>query len=58
MIEHKRLSMKEKKKQSNNDVTIVPTGCCHDCGGRCVLKAHVKDGKIIRTETGATPLES
>ncbi len=33
------------------DVTIVPTGCCHDCGGRCVLKAHVKDGKIIRFET-------
>ena len=32
-------------------VTIVPTGCCHDCGGRCVLKAHVKDGKIIRFET-------
>jgi len=36
---------------SDNRVTIVPTGCCHDCGGRCVLKAHVKDGKIIRLET-------
>ncbi len=36
---------------SDGDVTIVPTGCCHDCGGRCVLKAHVKDGKIIRFET-------
>ncbi|MFC1825054.1 molybdopterin-dependent oxidoreductase [Thermodesulfobacteriota bacterium] len=35
----------------NPDVTIVPTGCLHDCGGRCVLKAHVKDGKIIRIET-------
>ncbi len=32
-------------------VTIVPTGCCHDCGGRCVLKAHVKGGKVIRFET-------
>jgi len=32
-------------------VTIIPTGCCHDCGGRCVLKAHIKDGKIIRFET-------
>ncbi len=30
---------------------IVNTGCCHDCGGRCVLKAHVTDGKIIRFET-------
>jgi len=36
---------------SESDVTIVPTGCCHDCGGRCVLKAHVKDGQIIRIET-------
>ena len=30
---------------------IINTGCCHDCGGRCVLKAHVKDGKIMRLET-------
>lgn len=36
---------------STNDVTIIPTGCCHDCGGRCVLKAHVRDGRIIRLET-------
>lgn len=41
----------EKFPSVENDVTIVPTGCCHDCGGRCVLKAHVKDGKIIRFET-------
>ncbi|MCP4682488.1 MAG: molybdopterin-dependent oxidoreductase, partial [Desulfobacterales bacterium] len=42
---------------SDKGVTIVPTGCCHDCGGRCVLKAHVKNGKIIRFEsdTGDTP---
>jgi len=42
---------------STDDVTIVKTGCCHDCGGRCVLQAHVKNGKIIRLEsdTGETP---
>ena len=34
-----------------NSVKIINTGCCHDCGGRCVLRAHVKDGKIIRIET-------
>ncbi len=36
---------------SDSDVVIVQTGCCHDCGGRCVLRAHVKDGRIIRFET-------
>lgn len=41
----------------DDGVTIVNTGCCHDCGGRCVLKAHVKDGRILRIEsdTGAEP---
>ncbi|MFX0143093.1 MAG: molybdopterin-dependent oxidoreductase [Candidatus Hodarchaeota archaeon] len=29
----------------------MKTGCCHDCGGRCVLRAHIKNGKIIRLET-------
>jgi len=36
---------------SAGEVTIVNTGCCHDCGGRCVLRAHVRDGRIIRFET-------
>jgi len=40
-----------RERAGDGDVTIVSTGCCHDCGGRCVLKAHVKDGKIIRFET-------
>lgn len=42
---------------SDAAVSIVNTGCCHDCGGRCVLKAHVKDGRIIRFEsdTGQSP---
>jgi len=43
--------MSNKTPNRANGVTIVPTGCCHDCGGRCVLRAHVKDGKIIRFET-------
>ena len=34
-----------------NGVKIIPKGCSHDCGGRGVLKAHVKDGRIIRFET-------
>jgi len=43
--------------QTDKDVKIVNTGCCHDCGGRCVLKAHVKNGQVIRIEsdTGEDP---
>ncbi|MFX1531362.1 MAG: molybdopterin-dependent oxidoreductase [Promethearchaeota archaeon] len=37
--------------EEESNIKIINTGCCHDCGGRCTLKAHVKDGKIIRFET-------
>ena len=30
---------------------IVPAGCDHDFRGRCVLKAHVRNGVIIALET-------
>jgi len=30
---------------------IVPTGACYDCGGRCVLKVHVRVGVATRVET-------
>ncbi len=36
-------------------VSVVPTGCCHNCGGRCVLKAWVKDGTIVRITTDDRP---
>ncbi|MFC1944512.1 molybdopterin-dependent oxidoreductase [Chloroflexota bacterium] len=32
-------------------MTIISTGGCYDCGGRCVLKVHVKDGVAVRVET-------
>ncbi|MFH2133472.1 MAG: molybdopterin-dependent oxidoreductase [bacterium] len=49
--------MKDETTIPGRDVTIINTGCCHDCGGRCVLKAHVKDGRVIRIEsdTGEDP---
>lgn len=37
------------------DVTVVPSGCAHNCGGHCVLKAWVKDGRIVRLTTDERP---
>lgn len=38
------------------DTTIVRTGCpAHNCGGRCLLRAHVQDGRIVRVETDDRP---
>ncbi len=39
------------------DIKIVNTGSCYDCGGRCVIRPHVKDGVVIRVEsdTGEDP---
>jgi anaerobic dimethyl sulfoxide reductase subunit A len=36
-------------------VTIVPSGCAHNCGGHCILKAWVCEGRIIRVTTDDRP---
>jgi anaerobic dimethyl sulfoxide reductase subunit A len=38
-------------------ISIIPTGACHDCGGKCVFKVHVKDGVAIRMESDTGPEE-
>lgn len=32
-------------------VKVIPTAGTNNCGGRCVIKAHVKDGVVIRLST-------
>ena len=34
---------------------IIPAGCPHDCGGKCVLKVHMEDGKPIKITTVQDP---
>lgn len=37
-------------------VEVRRVGCpAHNCGGRCLLKAHVADGRIVRVETDDRP---
>src|SRR5210317_2265156 len=36
--------------QTDSDAKIVRTTSTFDCGGRCPLRLHVKDNKIIRVE--------
>jgi len=38
-------------KKNPQETTLISTTCPHDCGGRCVLKVHVKDGVVTRIET-------
>jgi len=37
---------------NHEDESVVYTTCCCNCGGnhQCIIKAHVKDGKVIRVE--------
>ena len=36
--------------QTNGNVNIIRTTSTFDCGGRCPLKLHVKDNRILRIE--------
>ncbi len=42
---------------ANSDNTaVIRTGYpAHNCGGRCLLKAHVRDSRILRVETDDRP---
>lgn len=48
----KYLKPKEVSAEKMEDqVKVIPTCGTTNCGGRCLVKAHVKDGKIIRIST-------
>ncbi|MFA5536995.1 MAG: molybdopterin-dependent oxidoreductase, partial [Bacillota bacterium] len=37
-------------------IQVIPTSGTNNCGGRCVIKAHVKDGVILRLSTDERPM--
>lgn len=37
--------------QARDGETIVTSTCGHNCGGRCVVNAHVKDDRIVKIST-------
>ena len=39
----------------SSETTVATVLCNNDCGGRCHLKAHVKDGKVLRISTDDAP---
>lgn len=42
-------------KAARDGTQVFSIVCNNNCGGRCHLKAHVKDGKVIRISTDETP---
>jgi len=43
---------------SSSEVKMIRTGCpSHNCGGRCLLKVYVLDGKIVRIEGDDRPYD-
>ncbi len=32
---------------NSDGISVIPTTCVHNCGGKCLLQAHVRDGKLL-----------
>ena len=50
-----RIQASQVSQEGATGTTVVPTGCSHNCGGRCRILVHVKDGTITRLTTDDRP---
>lgn len=46
----------KKRVSSDSQSKVVTTSCYYDCGGRCLLKVYVDEGKITRISTEEGPI--
>jgi anaerobic dimethyl sulfoxide reductase subunit A len=45
--------------ESSSEVKMIRTGCpSHNCGGRCLLKVYVEEGRIVRIEGDDRPSDA
>ncbi len=53
-----KVNAKEAAALANKEETWIPAACWHNCGGRCLNKALVVDGVVIRQKTDDTHEDS
>ncbi len=46
----------KKRVRPDSGSKVVTTSCYYDCGGQCLLKVYVDEGKITRIGTAEGPL--
>ncbi|MCL5957969.1 MAG: molybdopterin-dependent oxidoreductase [Chloroflexi bacterium] len=47
--------MNDQPSAQSTGTQVITTACVHDCGGRCILKAHVRDGVVVNITTDDGP---
>ncbi|MHC1681969.1 MAG: DMSO/selenate family reductase complex A subunit [Clostridiaceae bacterium] len=51
LFENRGFLISNFKKELDKEEKIIKTSGSHNCGGRCVIKVHVKDKRVVRIST-------
>ena len=44
--------------QAAGATTLATTACYHNCGGRCIVQAEVRDGVVVRIQSDPDPVDT